>query len=465
MKPRPNIILFLTDDQRFDTIHALGNPQINTPSMDWLVENGTAFTNAYIMGGTSGAVCMPSRAMLWTGRTLFHIQEQGQEIPAGHTLLGESLRAAGYATFGTGKWHNGPRAYARGFAAGAEIFFGGMDDHWNVPACDYDPTGEYGQRIHQTIDFVVQRVVQKPADHITAGKHSSELFADAAIDFILRQQGGGPFFAYVGFMAPHDPRTAPIEYLAEYDPAEMELPSNFMPYHPFENGEMQVRDELLAPLPRTPAVIRRQLAAYYGTITHLDVQIGRVLDALRTTRQLDNTIIVLAGDNGLALGQHGLMGKQSLYEHSIHVPLLLCGPGIPAGERRAAFAYLSDIYPTLCELAGIRIPRSVEGHSLAPALADANKPIRDRMGFAYRHLMRAVRDERYKLIEYVLNGARVTQLFDLQEDPWETVDLSADPAHHGELVRLRRELARWRDEWGDTQPRMGKVFWDEYGSH
>jgi arylsulfatase A-like enzyme len=465
MKPRPNIILFLTDDQRFDTIHALGNPQINTPNMDWLVEHGVAFTNAYIMGGTSGAVCMPSRAMLWTGRSLFHIQEQGQEIPAGHTLLGERLRAAGYATFGTGKWHNGPAAYARCFGHGAEIFFGGMDDHWNVPACAFDPTGRYEQRIHQTVDFVSQRVVEKPADHITAGKHSSELFADAAIDFILGRQDDTPLFAYVGFMAPHDPRTAPIEYLAEYDPAEIELPPNFMPHHPFENGDMQVRDELLAPMPRTPVAIRRQLAAYYGTITHLDVQIGRVLDALRQAGQLDNTIIVLAGDNGLALGQHGLMGKQSLYEHSIHVPLLMAGPGIPRGERRAAFAYLSDIYPTLCDLAGIRVPRSVEGQSLTPSLAGPNERMREHMLFAYRHLMRAVRDERYKLIEYVLNGARVTQLYDLQEDPWETVDLSWSPDHHEVLVRLRRKLAAWRDEWGDTQPGMGKVFWGEYGSH
>ncbi len=118
---RPNILFFFTDDQRFDTIHALGNEHISTPNLDWLVAHGTAFTNAYIMGGTSGAVCMPSRAMLWTGRTLFHIQEQGQDIARDHIMLGETLQAAGYTVFGTGKWHNGPAAHGRNFSAGAEM--------------------------------------------------------------------------------------------------------------------------------------------------------------------------------------------------------------------------------------------------------------------------------------------------------------------------------------------------------
>lgn len=480
MSQRPNILFFFTDDQRFDTIHALGNEQIVTPNLDWLVAQGTAFSNAYIMGGTSGAVCMPSRAMLWTGRTLFHIQEQGQGIAADHVMLGETLQRDGYTVFGTGKWHNGPAAHARNFDAGAEIFYGGMDDHWNMPVCDFDPTGEYPQRIHQTVDFVKQRVVEKVADHIHAGRHSSVLFCDAAIEFLRSRRSADPFFIYVGFTAPHDPRTMPRQYLEMYDSESLAIGESFMPEHPFDNGELGVRDELLEAFPRDPDRIRRHLAAYYGMITHLDTQIGRVLDALRETGQLENTIIVLAGDNGLALGRHGLMGKQSLYEHSIHVPLLMTGPGIAAGARSDAFVYLNDIYPTLCELIGSPVPPSVEGVSFAAELtkddrrwtmdsgwssnvkrqrSTVNRPY---LLFAYRHLMRGVRDERWKLIEYVVEGQRRTQLFDLQTDPGEMVNLADDPACADHLARLRGLLAQWRDELGDTQEVMSRPFWACY---
>ena len=487
MSQRPNILFFFTDDQRFDTIHALGNEHIITPNLDWLVEHGTAFTNAYIMGGTSGAVCMPSRAMLWTGRTLFHIQEQGQGIARDHIMLGETLQAAGYTVFGTGKWHNGPAAHGRNFSAGVDCFFSGMDDHWNMPVCDFDPAGEYPQRIHQTVDFVTQRVVEKVADHIHAGQHSSVLFCDAAIDFLRGRSSPDPFFIYVGFTAPHDPRTMPRKYLEMYDPASLPLGENFQPEHPFDNGEMQVRDELLAAYPRDPREVSRHLAAYYGMITHLDAQIGRVLAALRETGQLDNTIIVLAGDNGLALGRHGLMGKQSLYEHSIHVPLLMAGPGIAAGRRSDAFVYLIDIYPTLCDLLGLPVPETVEGTSFAARLTKderrKTKPAgsgrrpeqrgvlsltepgsRNHLLFAYRHLMRGVRDERWKLIEYVVDDRRYTQLFDLQGDPWELTNLADDPANAEHLARLRGLLVEWRDELGDTQADMGQVFWDGYRS-
>ncbi len=278
---RPNILLLFTDDQRFDTIGALGYREVATPNIDRLVHRGTAFTSAYIMGGSCGAVCMPSRAMLMTGRTLYHLDAQGQSIPEEHVLLGEALQAAGYRTFGTGKWHNGPRAYARSFTDGAEIFFGGMDDHWNVPACDFDPDGHYDNvRPFIRDPFGGCAVATRHVDHITPGKHSSELFSDAAISFLERYDGYAPFFAYVAFMAPHDPRTMPQEYRDRYDPQATVLPANYMPEHPFDNGELRVRDELLAGFPRTPAEIRRHNAEYYAMITHLDAQIGRIIASL-----------------------------------------------------------------------------------------------------------------------------------------------------------------------------------------
>ena len=183
--PQPNVLFFFTDDQRFDTLAALGNSHILTPNMDRLVARGTAFTHAHIPGGTSGAVCMPSRAMLHTGRSLFHLEGAGQRIPTQHLLLGEHLRANGYDTFGSGKWHNGRDSFARSFSAGAEIFFGGMTDHWNVPAYDYDPAGRYDGKCPQVDDpFHSKEESYRDCDHIAAGTHSSELIANGALRFL-----------------------------------------------------------------------------------------------------------------------------------------------------------------------------------------------------------------------------------------------------------------------------------------
>ncbi|WP_455383437.1 sulfatase-like hydrolase/transferase [Salinispira pacifica] len=448
---KPNILLLFTDDQRFDTIRALNNPHIITPTMDHLVARGTSFTHAHIMGGSCPAVCMPSRAMLHTGRTLFHLDGSGERIPDDHTLLGEWLQEHDYQTFGTGKWHNGPASYARSFSTGGNIFFGGMDDHWNVPACDFRPDGNYpAPRPHPwnpgtgTIEMV-----DKSYDRVRRGKHSTELFADTAVDFLGGVDTGKPFFMYVAFMAPHDPRTMPQRFLNMYDPDSIVLPGNFMPAHPFDNGEMDVRDENLAARPRSPAEIRRHIAEYYAMITHLDFEIGRILDALRATGEYDNTIILLAGDNGLAIGRHGLMGKQNLYEHSVRVPLVMCGPGIRPGERRDALCYLLDIFPTLCDYAGLEVPPSVEGLSLRPAIENPGIAVRDHLPLAYGRVQRGVRDARYKLIGYVVDGTRRTQLFDLAHDPEELTNL-AGRAELAQVERaLRERLREWRDELGD----------------
>ena len=434
MPRRPNILFFFTDDQRFDTLGALGNAEIQTPNLDRLVEQGTAFSHAYIMGGTCGAVCMPSRAMLHSGRTLFHIDREGQDIPREHTTLGECLQAAGYTTFGTGKWHNGRPAYARSFSHGNRIFFGGMSDHFQVPLNPFDPTGEYPkERIYHE-----EKV------------HSSDLFSGAVIDFLQRYDDGEkPFFAYLSFTAPHDPRDTHPRFHAMYDPAALRLPESFLPEHPFDNGELRIRDEMLAPFPRTPEVIRGHTADYYAMISHIDAAVGRVLATLRATGRADDTILVFAGDNGLAVGRHGLMGKQSVYDHSVHVPLIFAGPGVPRGETRDAFAYLLDIYPTLCDLVGIEAPATVEGKSLCPALASSGESIRETLFFAYKGLHRGVRDRRHKLIEYNVDGARTTQLFDLAADPHETRDLADDPARADDIARLRAALARWRAELDD----------------
>jgi len=233
MKNRPNILFLFTDDQRHDTIRCLANELIHTPNIDRLVGSGSAFTRAYIPGGSCAAVCMPSRAMLHTGRSLFRLEGSGESIPRAHALLGETLRQAGYHCYGIGKWHNGTEAFARSFDDGAEIFFGGMDDHWNVPACRFDPTGAYKQRHPVTRQpFRSNKVEYRICDHIVPGKHSSELFSDAAIDFLSNYRRKQPFFLYLSYMAPHDPRTMPERFLRMYDPELIEVLSAEAPFRP-----------------------------------------------------------------------------------------------------------------------------------------------------------------------------------------------------------------------------------------
>lgn len=462
MSQKPNVLFFFTDDQRFDTINALGNDVVSTPNIDALVRRGTAFTHAHIPCGTSGAVCMPSRAMLHSGRSLFHIAGAGQTIPTEHTTIGEAFRAAGYDTFGTGKWHNGREAFHRSFTHGDEIFFGGMADHWNVPAYHYDPTGAYDSEcpiIDEPMKSNEMRI--RTCDHVTAGKHSSELVCDAAVNFLEERSGEKPFFAYVSFLAPHDPRSMPKRFLDMYDPEKMTLPGNFLGGHPFDNGALHIRDEMLASFPRTPEETKRHIAEYYAMISHLDNELGRVLDALTKTGALDDTIIVFAGDNGLALGRHGLFGKQSCYEHSVRVPLIFSGPGVPSGATSESYAYLFDIFPTLCELTGVERPDSVEGRSLGPAFTDSDKKIRDSLYFAYTDCQRAVKDERFKLVEYVVGGKHTeTQLFDLATDPLERRNIAdEDP---DTVARMRAALENYRDEWDDAESPWGRTFWASY---
>ena len=390
---KPNIVFFFTDDQRFDTINALGNKKIITPNIDRLVNTGVTFTHAHIPGGTVGAVCMPSRAMIHSGKSLFHLEDSGTCIPAEHSLLGETLKNNGYRTFGTGKWHNGAEAYARSFTDGDEIFFGGMNDHWNVPAFHYDPSGKYDKHLPYIKDWFFKKdIFYIHADHVNNGKHSSELFADASIDFIEKYNAENPFFMYVSFMAPHDPRTMPEKFLKMYDDVDIELPPNFTGGHPFDNGALKIRDEMLAEFPRDPDEIKTHLKEYYAMITHADHEIGRVIKSLEDAGKFENTIFIFAGDNGLALGQHGLMGKQSCYNHSMRIPLVFSGPGIPKGTKNDALAYLLDIFPTVCGLVDIDSPDNIDGVSLKDAINNPEQEVRDCVYLVYGDVQRGVSD-------------------------------------------------------------------------
>jgi arylsulfatase A-like enzyme len=318
------------------------------------------------------------------------------------------------------------------------------DDHWRVPVTSAGPDEEFPE--------------PTPANDT----HSSELFADSAVRFIEDRAGEDqPFFAAVATMAPHDPRECPDEYHAMYDPADIELPENFAPEHPFDNGQLHIRDEELAEFPRDPGEIRQHIADYYAMITHLDAQLGRVFDTLDETGQRENTYVVFTADHGLAVGQHGLMGKQNLYEHSTRVPLVISGPDVPDGERRSPLSVHYDVYPTIADLLGLEPPAAVEGESLLPVVRDESATVREDLFLAYENnagpwwedawldfeehrpdaVQRALRGQRFKLVEYDVDGERRSQLFDLEADPGETTDLADDPAYTDELERLRDRLA------------------------
>lgn len=426
-RPKPNILFLFADDQRADTIAAHGNPYIKTPNLDRLAALGFSFRGNYIFGGNSGAVCMPSRAMLMSGKSWFHVDTVSLK---GAKLLPELLRENGYATFGTGKWHNGEPSWLRAFQHGKTIMFGGMSDHSKVPVRDLGPDGRL-------------------TDVRAGDKFSSELFADSAIEFLKHHDPATPFFAYVAFTAPHDPRMPPLPYRESYYGQLPPLPANFLPQLPFDNGMMAGgRDENLAAWPRSEAALRQQLAEYYGLITHLDGQVGRILDVLEQTGQAKNTLIIYAADNGLALGSHGLLGKQSVFEHSMRVPLIVAGPGIPRGKSTRAFTYLLDLYPTLCDVLGLVCPPDLEGESLRPLWEGTEDHVRDSVFLPFLDIQRAVRTERWKLIAYP--KIRHLQLFDLQTDPDERTNLMDRAEYLGHVQRLRGLLRQWQARVGDT---------------
>ncbi|SHM98087.1 Arylsulfatase A [Chitinophaga jiangningensis] len=452
-KKHYNVLVLLTDDQRFSTIHALGNQEIITPNMDRLVRSGTTFTQAHIMGSLGGAVCAPSRAMLLTSRHVFQVHQDGGVIPAGDTTFPELFGQAGYQTYGVGKWHSDYASFNRSFADGDNIFFGGMHTekeggHLTPKLNHYDPVGAY-------------------RNSFKGAQFSSVMYADAAAKF-LESANTKPWMMYVAFTAPHDPRTPPAEFLSMYDTAKISLPANFYPQHPFDNGEMNVRDEMLLSHPRNPGEVKQEIAKYYAMITEVDHEIGRVLQALEKSGQLENTIIVLAGDNGLAVGQHGLLGKQNLYDHSMRVPLIWSGPGIPANKQVSAYCYLNDVFPTLCELNGLRAPAGISGISLAKAFTSNSFKGRKELFTTYSNLQRAITIDSMKLVIYNVKGEHPLQLFDLHKDPLEMNNLAGNKAYAGKVkamtAALYQSMKGYHDFCDPAKPGWGypkKLTWAE----
>ena len=419
---RPNILFIFADDQRADTIAALGNPVIKTPHLDRLVRSGVAFNRAYMQGGLNGATCVPSRAMLLSGRNLFHIDEKLMR----DSTWPEAFGQAGYTTFVSGKWHNGDASLARSFKHARSMFTGGM-------------TNPMQAKLRNVVDGKVGEA--KPTPH-----HACQVFADETIRF-LNEHKDGPFFAYLPFDGPHDPHIVPDEFPIHYAADQIPLPPNFLPQHPWDNGEMTIRDEQLLRWPRPPEQVRAMLAEYYRYVSYLDAQIGRVLAALDASPFAKNTLVVFAADSGVARGSHGLIGKQNVYEHSMRVPLLISGPGIAVGHRTDALCYLFDVLPTLAQLCGVSGPKSSQGIPFTATLMNPATPARSQLMFAYKSVQRAYTNGRWKLIRYP--EVDRTQLFDLQADPHELANLADQPGHAAKVSELTALLEREMQRSGD----------------
>ena len=433
---RPNVLLIVTDDQRPDSIHALGNEQIRTPTLDRLVYEGTTFTRAI----TASPICVASRAELLTGRNGLlngnndHGSSPKADVPHWASVMGD----AGYETCYVGKWHTRGRPSTHGYTRTAGLYAGGGGKFPLTHPVDWKgmPVTGYRGWVFQTDDGTIF-----PERGVGLTPDISAEFADAAIGF-LEEKRDRPFFLHVNFTAPHDPLFYPSGLKHLYDSEEIPLPPNFAERHPFDHGNFEGRDEVLYHWPRTPDETRNGLAVYYAVISHLDEQVGRLLKSLEQLRLEQNTLVIFTSDHGLAMGSHGLRGKQNMYEHSIGVPFIFRGPGIDRGRKTMAQCYLRDLYPTVCDLTGIDIPESVQGTSLRPVLSGESRGVYDEIFAYFRDTQRMVRTDEWKYVVYPQVNRE--QLFHLKNDRDELRDLAQNPRYAEVKSDLQARLRKWR---------------------
>ncbi len=438
---QPNLLFLFADDQAYHTIHALGNDEIKTPNLDRLFESGTTFTHAHNQGGWNGAVCIASRTMLNTGLYLWHAHavdtKLKEEWVPQKKLWAQQLASAGYQTFFSGKWH--VKADAQSVFEVARNVRGGMpnqtDAGYNRPTSPEDNAW-------------------KPWDTSfegfwKGGKHWSEVLGDDGVEYMnMAARDDRPFFMYMAFNAPHDPRQSPKQFVDMYPLEDISVPASFLPEYPYEIGSNRIRDEKLAPFPRTQFAVQVNRQEYYAIITHMDQQIGRILDALEATGQADNTWIIFTADHGLGCGNHGLLGKQNMFDHSMRVPFTIVGPGVEAGRRIGKRIYLQDAMATTLDLAGTSIPEHVEFRSLMPALKSNETDVTGTIYGAYTDTQRSVTVGQQKLVLYP--QISVSLLFDLKEDPDERRDLSSRDGSHARKQALFQEFLAQQKVVGDS---------------
>jgi arylsulfatase A-like enzyme len=424
--------LILADDLRADCIAGLGNPNIKTPNIDRLVKEGTIFTNCFIMGSNVPAVCTPSRTMLMSGRTIFHlpkdIADSGNKpiVPVIPTVM----RAAGYDTYRIGKNGNIYKPAARAYEK--SIF--PPPDIWNWK--------------------------------------QSQWYADNIIEYLQdTARTNHPFFIELSPSVPHDPLYPNPEDLALYTGNNRPpLPPNSAGSHVelfgFWLQDTNIRTYQVPGLgsflwPLNQDQMRDVLAYYYALVTTFDREVGRILDELDRSGLAKNTIVIFSSDNGHSFCDHGLIHKQSIYDHDSKVPLIFRGPGIPIGQKRDTYVYLSDLFPTFCELIGVPIPATVETKSFAQCLTNSTQIHRTNLYGAYMKESRSFRNDKYKLILYNVAGtdSRYTQLFNIKDDPFEKNNIAADLSIKKLLASLIAQARQTGKDLGDDD--TGEMqFWN-----
>ncbi len=439
-EPKPNILFLFADDMTWKSVRALGKEDIDTPNLDRLAARGTAFTHAYNPGGWHGAICVASRTMLMTGKQLWRARDAekrlNQDFVAKGLMWPQRMAAQGYRTCFAGKWHiqadhekvfSQIRSLHPGMPKDAKHAYfrpvEGQPDPWN--AADPEVGGFWA-----------------------GGKHWSEVMLDD-FNVFLADADPRPWFMYLAFNAPHDPRQAPQEFLDRYPLSRVKVPENFLPLYPHREAmgaAKGLRDENLAPFPRTTFAVQTHRREYYAIISHLDVQIGKILDALEKHEDGANTYIFFTADHGLSCGEHGLMGKQNLYDASVRVPFLVAGPGVPAGKKIDVPVYLQDAMPTALKLAGAEVGDDIDFQDLRPHWEGKGES-RDAAIGAYMDLQRMIEKDGKKLILYP--KAKVARVFDLRADPAEMHDLAGTPAGKALAVPLFQRLLEIQKESGD----------------
>jgi len=437
---KPNVVFIFADDMSYETIGAYDMLDIDTPHLDTLVERGATFTHAYNMGAWNGAVCMASRSMLNTGRFLW--QSKATRLEAHKKQNGfwsQRMKQAGYQTYMTGKWHVTTDV--------TDLF----DVTQNIRPGMPKQTREGYNRPKSPGDYASG---WKPWDpkhggFWEGGTHWSEVLADDSIEFLDQSaKSDHPFFMYLAFNAGHDPRQSPKEYIDRYPLERIKLPESFLPQYPYANAicGLNLRDEKLIPYPRTEYAVKVNRQEYFALITHMDDQIGRILKKLKETGQAENTYIIFTADHGLAVGHHGLAGKQNQYDHSVRVPFMIVGPQVKAGAKVETPIYLQDAMATALELAGADTD-NIDFKSVLPLLNDNTSAHHDAIFGAYINKQRMISKDEWKLISYPTIG--VERLFNLKKDPMETNDLAGNPEYAPKLVEMRTALAELSKQLGD----------------
>lgn len=467
---QPNIVFIFADDQSPKTIGAHGNPHIKTPNLDKLARRGVSFTSAHNMGAWNGAVCLASRAMLNSGRAVWDAYALEESFAAGQGLdgtWGRLMQQQGYDTYMTGKWHV---VYPpeKVFQTTRHVRPGMPPDAWThggvhqkfvdlaagrgryKSAAEFIPVG-YNRPLSES-DNSWSPTDPRFGGYYEGGTHWSEVLKQDALRFIEQsQQSDNPFFMYIAFNAPHDPRQAPQEYQDLYDAESLPLPGSWQPEYPEKdrigNGP-SLRDAALAPFPRTHYATRVHLKEYYAIISHLDTQVGEIIAALEAAGTIDNTVIIYTADHGLAVGEHGLFGKQNMYEHSVRVPFIVAGPNMPEGLSVGADIYLQDAMATALDLAGANKPDHVFFNSVVPLATGATtNSAYDAVYGAYVRSQRMIKKDGFKLIVYP--KANKLKLFDLENDSEEITNLAADPAHRGKVKELFTALLDLQESMND----------------